>query len=876
MTPGDSFDESNVEIHKVNFITDIIKMRHDAEQNHKEVLDMISGFTDMTSSDKASTISWMYSGSYTSSNSISMLPSEPKIFHGRESELSDLLELFVESPPRIAILGAGGMGKTSLARAIVHHAEITAKYTQHRYFIACDVTANRVELAACIGAHLGLKPGKDLTLAVVHYFKSGPPCLLVLDNLETVWEPTAYRRDIEEFLSLLTNVQQLALVITMRGAERPAKPLTQDAAHQTFVDIAEDHHNPEDIDRVLSLTENMPLAINLIAHLVDVEGCSSVLSRWEAEKTAVISEGYDKKSNLEMSISLSLSSPRIKAVRHAQELLSLLSILPDGLSDVELLHSKIPIEDIQNCKTTLIRTAVAYLDDKKQLKALVPIREYMQKTHPPRNELVKPLSKYFHELLELHKDFFGTKMNSATVGQISSNLANIQSLLQNGLQKDHPDLTDNIFSALNLNLFSRLTGRGPETLVAQALEHFEYFDDPDLKSRSATFSKAMDFCCLAITLATSSGNTKRHSQALHILASIHCRLGDYSSSQTHASQAQRLARISADLYNEALALHIEAMAWTQLGNYKQGISLCSRARDLLVHCDHSTMNQQAEIHLMKSEYREAHNIQTRILQQCSVHMDPYAFLNLAEISLSTNAPKLAVQQDIERARKIFLSLEQNVEITMCDTIMADLYLREGDIPVAEALFKQCLVALSHSQINSFCLERLGNGSRWGAIGPMSTWATVYLAHSTKFKEKLGIHKALQFLGDIFLDQRDEDTATSLFTVALEGFKYMDVHHSRAKCMLRLGDISKGHGDLLKAVEFWHAARPLFERSSQKKEIEDIDERLASIGEDVLGQHRVNLACLTKLNELSGIVGGAEDHISDIEDLQEDLVGVVMV
>jgi hypothetical protein len=89
------------------------------------------------------------------------------------------------------------------------------------------------------------------------------------------------------------------------------QPLKHHAAQQTFIDIAEDHHDPEDIDQVLSLTDNMPLAINLIAHLVDVEGCSSVLSRWEAERTSMISEGYDKKSNLDLSISMSLSSPRI-------------------------------------------------------------------------------------------------------------------------------------------------------------------------------------------------------------------------------------------------------------------------------------------------------------------------------------------------------------------------------------------------------------------------------------------------------------------------------------------------------------------------------------------------------------------------------------
>jgi hypothetical protein len=115
--------------------------------------------------------------------------------------------------PRIAILGTGGMGKTSLARAVVHHAEISVKYAQHRYFVACDSAVNKIELVALIGAHLGLKPGKDLTQAVYQYFTTGPSSLLVLDNLETAWEPMECRGDIEEFLSLLTDVQHLALVV---------------------------------------------------------------------------------------------------------------------------------------------------------------------------------------------------------------------------------------------------------------------------------------------------------------------------------------------------------------------------------------------------------------------------------------------------------------------------------------------------------------------------------------------------------------------------------------------------------------------------------------------------------------------------------------
>ncbi|KAJ7866296.1 P-loop containing nucleoside triphosphate hydrolase protein [Mycena leptocephala] len=328
-----------------------------------------------------------------------MLPSEPKIFHGRESELSDLLCLFGQGSPRIAILGGGGMGKTSLARAVIHHSKIAGRYEQQRFFVACDSAATQGELAGLIGTHLGLKSGKDLTRPVIQHFTNSSHSLLILDNLETLWEPTESRANIDEFLSLLTGVEHLALVITMRGAERPAKvawtrpflqplkPLEQDAARQTFIDIADNTHNPEEVEKVLALTDNMPLAINLLAHLVDSEGCSNVLSGWKDEKISLISDGYDKRSNLDLSISLSLSSPRLNSIPHSKDLLSLLSMLPDGLSDAELVQAKLPIDNILGCKAALIQTTLAYSDEHKRLKALVPIREYIQKIKPPGNTL---------------------------------------------------------------------------------------------------------------------------------------------------------------------------------------------------------------------------------------------------------------------------------------------------------------------------------------------------------------------------------------------------------------------------------------------------------------------------------------------------------
>ncbi|KAJ7911709.1 hypothetical protein B0H13DRAFT_1875543 [Mycena leptocephala] len=799
-----------------------------------------------------------------------MLPPKPKIFYGRDSELSDILQLFSQGTPKIAILGAGGMGKTSLVQAVIHHTEITERYNQHRFFVTCDAAAAQVELAGLIGVHVGLKPGRDLTGPVIQYFSSSSDSLLILDNLETLWEPVESQGKIEEFLSLLTGVNHLALVITMRGAERPAKvawthpflpllkPLEQAAARQTFIDIADNTHDPNEVDKVLLLTDNMPLAISLMAHLVDSEGCPYVLSHWEEEKTSLISDGYDRTSNLDLSISLSLSSPRLNTFPHSKDLLSLLSMLPDGLSDVELVQSKVPLDNILGCKAALIRTSLAYSDGHKQLKALVPIREYMQKIQPPGDHLIRPLRKHFQELLEFYMEYQGNESSSSTVVRVSSNYSNIQNVLQNGLRQDFDD------SDLKCRFYNSLSNY--------------YLIRGDLSSATKS-------CQAAISLVLSTGNNKQHSHGLCNLAWVNWYLGDYSVAQVHANEAKRLAIISAHLYREAEALNIEAVCCATLGNYTKAMSLCIRARDLLHLCgmshgtmDHDIMTIQAQIHRHKSEYVEARSIYNTILEETSIQ-DPYdyghALLNVAEIDVLISAPKDDVQRNCDRARKMLDTLGGAEGVIFCDVILADLYVREGNSLAANTILKRCLkVTLEYSEIQTYCLERLGNISYWGDLDGMSSWAAIYLVHSLQRKEKLGMYKAFQFLGDIFLLQNDEYTAISLFTVALEGFTQMDVHCSRAECMLHLGDISKGHGDLLKAVEFWEAARPLFERSSQAQQVQHIDDRVANISKDVLKQHRNNLARLSELNAPAGPVEELEDDLSDIGDLAEIDMGDV--
>ncbi|KAJ7246478.1 hypothetical protein C8J57DRAFT_1081511, partial [Mycena rebaudengoi] len=364
----------------------------------------------------------------------------------------------------IAILGAGGMGKTSLATAVLHDPQVEAKYSQ-RYFVPCHSSPTCNELAATIADHIGLEKGPNMAKKIAHYFAHAPPSLLILDNLETSWESLSSHSEVEEFLSLLTDIPHLGLMITLRGAERPSKvkwtkpflaplkPLSNVAARQTFYAVADDGHDDVSVTELLELTGNLPLAVSLIASVADSEGCAKALSRWKSESTQMLSDGYDQRSSLDISIMLSYTSSRMTS--GAQEFLSILSMLPDGLSDADLVQAKLPIIDILACKTTLIQTSLAFVDLNQHLKVLVPIREHILHAHPPANALKLKLREHFHQTLDLWNQWKGFNV-ADILPQISRNLGNIKAILHDGwFEPEGLGIVQNIKSILFLNSFLR-------------------------------------------------------------------------------------------------------------------------------------------------------------------------------------------------------------------------------------------------------------------------------------------------------------------------------------------------------------------------------------------------------------------------------------
>ncbi|KAJ7351565.1 hypothetical protein DFH08DRAFT_935169 [Mycena albidolilacea] len=748
-----------MEVFKVSnrplWVNDIDVMKKTAQLMHEELFELIQILSD----------------SSTNSNE-----SSPKIFYGRQLEVETIMKILNQESPRIAILGGGGMGKTSLAKVILHYPQTLEKF-KHRFFVSAEAATTSIELAALIGLHVGLNPGTNLTKPVVQYLSQKPSCILVLDNLETVWEPIQSRGGIEEFLSLLTEVKHLALL-------------------QTFMDITDNAYIKEDIEQILQFTDNMPLAVDLIAHLSDYEGLSNVLARWYTERTSLLSLGYDRKSNMDMSISLSLSSPRITS--ESKKLLSLLSILPDGLSDGELVQYKLPICNILSCKTALLATSLAYQDSSRRLRSLIPVREHVQKFLPPSLALVQYLRKQLYALLELYHKYAGQRLGPV-INQITLNLGNFHEVLQKGLYNHAPDLEITIHSISSLNSFYRLTGRGCTVLLDSIRPILPGLDDHQLKIHFIT-----EVLKSSIYYPNLDGEQLI---ATNIIEHINNPLLE---SQEHIAEALQLSKSTSNLFQEARALWIEARCSTYLGNFLQAIESLHRGRIILGICglaggdlDYTMAIQQGEIHFLKSEYAQARSINSQIVATVSSDQDAYihavSLLNIAHIDTICGDMQ-DVYNKLNQVKEIHKKFASPTEI-IYNVTEAEIELREKKFDLAKARFRECLNSTwgTENEVESFCLGRLADITAWPRSEWQFRWPVTYLGYAYKTKDNFALYKALLCLGDVFIINKDGKTAENLYMLALEGFTRMDIHRSRAQCMFHLGDLANEQGHTSKAI-----------------------------------------------------------------------------
>ncbi|KAJ7919929.1 hypothetical protein B0H13DRAFT_1605778, partial [Mycena leptocephala] len=141
------------------------------------------------------------------------LPGIPKIFHGRENMLETLVAALQSVPARIAILGTAGIGKTSLAVAGIHDPTIV-RICPQRYFICCEHAHKIQDVLVAMAAYFNIPHTSNLKKSILQYLSAVGPSILILDNFETLWESAEEtQKEIEAFLGLLTDIDELGLVV---------------------------------------------------------------------------------------------------------------------------------------------------------------------------------------------------------------------------------------------------------------------------------------------------------------------------------------------------------------------------------------------------------------------------------------------------------------------------------------------------------------------------------------------------------------------------------------------------------------------------------------------------------------------------------------
>jgi hypothetical protein len=103
-------------------------------------------------------------------------------FFGRQTDLEQLLAWLLDDVPEpVAVLGPGGIGKSKLTVAALHHADVAARFGDRRLFVRLEDARDEAGVWAALTRELGLEPGPKPELWVS--IEKGPTFLISSQRL---------------------------------------------------------------------------------------------------------------------------------------------------------------------------------------------------------------------------------------------------------------------------------------------------------------------------------------------------------------------------------------------------------------------------------------------------------------------------------------------------------------------------------------------------------------------------------------------------------------------------------------------------------------------------------------------------------------------